>query len=135
MIRFLISGQCGRNSSDPKDWKPRLTRVESLARCLMGLLMVLGSITGASSTASNTFSATVKEISIIEWSLERWSSTSGLLTCLTCWWSTWPGRRWCPCCARCRPSPPRAPARPGSWSRGSRSPAWWAGRSGPSAHR
>ena len=64
MIRFLISGQFGRNSSDPKNWKPALTRRESLARCLTGHFMLLGSMTGASRTASLTLDATVKEISI-----------------------------------------------------------------------
>ena len=57
----MIKDQFGRNSSNPKDSKPAPARVESLARCLMGLLMVLGSITGASRTARLTFSATVKE--------------------------------------------------------------------------
>ena len=61
MISFLTRDQFGRNSSNPKDSKPAPARVETFARCRMGLLMVLGSITGASRTASFTFSATVKE--------------------------------------------------------------------------
>ena len=92
VMSFLISLQSGRNSCKPRDSKLAPATVESLARYLRGLRMVLGSATGASSTANLTRSATARE-SLVK--------TIWLETFLVGCESTWPGRTWSPCCVRC----------------------------------